>query len=192
MLGFYATGETGATHTRGAKFNKHRWAVRRFTNRQPPTKAHYALLDSSQTAEVLPMGTSASSWTGPHCSLILLPAAGSRDADHPSGHTGPGAPFLDWTCYLGQALVAEPCQTSPSATGYIPCPQFCKHRETHGKHFHQREPKTQCPARPATTPHIQRPQNLLHPGTAVPSRWQVAGNDSDASPVTCATGVLEI
>lgn len=183
MLEHCATGETGTVHTRGT--NKHRCVVRRCTNRHPPTKAHYSLLNSSQTAQVLPMGTSASSWAGPHCSLIILPAAGSSDVDHPSAHTGPGASFLDWTCYLGQALMmAEPCQTSSLAPGYIPCPQFCKHRETHGKHFHQPQPKTQCPERPATTPHIQRPQNLPHPGTAVPSRWQVAGNDSDASPVT--------
>lgn len=80
--------------------------------------------------------------------------------------------------------MAGPGQTSSLTMGCIPCPQLCKHRETHGKHFHQQEPKTQCPARPATTPHIQRLQNLPHPGTAVPARWQVAGNDSDASPVT--------
>lgn len=79
---------------------------------------------------------------------------------------------------LGQALVTGPCQTSSLTTGCIPCPQICKHRETHGKHFHRQEPKTQCPARPAATPHIQRPQTLPHPGTAVPVPWQVAGNGS--------------
>lgn len=135
------------------------------------------------------MGTSASSWAGSHCGSLLFNApscinARSRDIDHPSAHTGPGASFPDWACYLCQVLPGRPCQTNSIAMGCIPCPQLCKHWETHGKHFHQQEPKTQCPAKPATTPHIQRPQNLPRPGTAIPAWWQVAGNDSDASPVT--------
>lgn len=166
------------------KFNKQQCIVRRCTNRQPPAKAHDFLPNSSPDCRSPAYGDLSLQlgWT------ILLFNTPSyhreQGVDHSSAHTGPGAPFPYWTCYLVQALAAGSCQPSSLATGCILCPQVCKHRETHGKHFHQQEPKTQCPARPATTPHIQRPQNHPHPGTAVPAWWQVAGNDSEARPVT--------
>lgn len=68
---------------------------------------------------------------------------------------------------MEQTLAARPRQAGSPATGWTPCPGLPKHGETRGKHFHQPEPKTECPMRPGPTSHVQGLRNLPDAGTAV-------------------------
>lgn len=85
-------------------------------------------------------------------------SSGSLTTEHPHAVTWASAAhlLLQPLSPPGHAIGTDPAKPVSLATGYIPCPQLCKHGETRGKHFHQMEPKTECPSRPSA--HLPRPE----------------------------------